>query len=157
MVSRRQFTKNTVRLAFMGLSSSLLGCAINPPANPTRVKTPSVRGYGNLVPEKNALIDLPKGFSYRVISSLNNKMSDGLTVPDRADGMGCFALDNERVALVRNHELSPQQLAEASTEIQHHVSEFAYDTHNHKVALPGGTTHIIYNLRTKKWNVNFIV
>ena len=150
MVSRRQFTKNTVRLAFMGLSSSLLGCAINPSANPTRVKTPSVRGYGNLVTDKNALIDLPKGFSYRVISSLNNKMSDGLTVPDRADGMGCFALDNERVALVRNHELSPQQLAEASTEIQYHVSEFAYDTHNHKVALPGGTTHIIYNLRTKK-------
>ena len=34
-------------------------------------------------------------------------MTDGLRVPDCADGMGCFYLDDERVALIRNHELSP--------------------------------------------------
>lgn len=99
MVSRRQFTKNTVTLAFMGLSSSLLGCAISPSSNSNRASTPSVRGYGDLVEDPKGLIDLPKGFSYRVISSLNNEMSDGLTVPDRADGMGCFALDENRLRL----------------------------------------------------------
>ena len=150
MVSRRQFTKNTVTLAFMGLSSSLLGCAISPSSNLNRASTLSVRGYGDLVEDPKGLIDLPKGFSYRVISSLNNEMSDGLTVPDRADGMGCFALDDTRVALVRNHELSPKHLDDASNEIKHHISDLAYDSQHGKVALPGGTTHIIYNLRTQK-------
>ena len=150
MVSRRQFTKNTVTLAFMGLSSSLLGCAISPSSNLNRASTPCVRGYGDLVEDPKGLIDLPKGFSYRVISSLNNEMSDGLTVPDRADGMGCFALDETRVALVRNHELSPKHLDDASNEIKHHISDLAYDSQHGNVALPGGTTHIIYNLRTQK-------
>ena len=36
------------------------------------------------------LIDLPQGFTYRVLSSLGEAMSDGGTVPDQADGMGCF-------------------------------------------------------------------
>jgi len=62
--------------------------------------------YGPLVEDPAGLIDLPQGFSYRVISSLGDAMDDGGRVPDHADGMGCFALPGGEIALVRNHELT---------------------------------------------------
>ena len=62
-------------------------------------------GYGALQPDPAGILDLPPGFAYRVISSLGDAMDDGFTVPDRADGMGCFDLGNGRIALVRNHAL----------------------------------------------------
>lgn len=62
--------------------------------------------YGPLVPDPAGLLDLPEGFSYRVISRLGDAMADGGTVPDHADGMGCFAIGNGEIALVRNHELN---------------------------------------------------
>jgi len=46
-------------------------------------------GYGELIADPAGLIDLPRGFFYRVLSSLGDAMSDGGTVPDAADGMGC--------------------------------------------------------------------
>src|SRR3546814_4258956 len=66
-----------------------------------------VRGYGPLQPDPAGLLDLPEGFSYRVISRSGDRMSDGLIVPAAPDGMGCFDLGGNRVALVRNHELKP--------------------------------------------------
>ena len=68
-------------------------------------------GYGELVPDPEGLLDLPPGFSYRVISIFGDPMDDGGTVPDAADGMGCFDLGNGKLALVRNHELRPGQPA----------------------------------------------
>lgn len=94
------------------------------------------------------MLDLPAGFSYKVISQLGDKMSDGFTVPDKADGMGCIALDDERVALVRNHELKPTDLAKAESSLQTHKTSLAYDVDSQGVALPGGTSHIVYNLKT---------
>ena len=32
-------------------------------------------------------------------------MSDGLEVPDHADGMGCFKGKNGNIILIRNHEI----------------------------------------------------
>ncbi|WP_411022186.1 alkaline phosphatase PhoX, partial [Salmonella sp. ZJHZ21_0203] len=89
------------------------------------------------VTDPNRLLDLPAGFSYQVISKLGDKMDDGFTVPDKADGMGCIALDDERVALVRNHELKPTDLVKADVSLQTHNSSFAYDTTAQGVALPG--------------------
>src|SRR5690606_39903109 len=56
-------------------------------------------GYGPLVPDPAGLLDLPPGFSYRVLSSLGDPMDDGSTVPNAADGMGCFDLGGGRLAL----------------------------------------------------------
>ena len=50
------------------------------------------------MPDPAGLLDLPEGFSYRVISRLGDAMDDGGTVPDRADGMGCFDLGNGEIA-----------------------------------------------------------
>ncbi|MBQ4852660.1 hypothetical protein [Pseudoalteromonas sp. MMG012] len=46
MISRRQFTKNTVTLAFMGLGSSLLGCASTPVGNSNAMGMAKSYGYG---------------------------------------------------------------------------------------------------------------
>jgi hypothetical protein len=52
------------------------------------------------------LLDLPAGFSYRIVSTAGEPMDDGFVTPSNLDGMGCFPLDRRRVILVRNHELS---------------------------------------------------
>lgn len=144
MVSRRQFLVAGAGLAFAGLSFSNLGRTTT---NPT---TPSTSGYGPLLPDPNKLLDLPKGFSYQIISELDKTMDDGLPVPDRADGMGCFHLDDERVALVRNHELHPLHLKDSARALQTFKSPLAYDNYDSGVALPGGTTNLVYNLKTQK-------
>lgn len=148
MVSRRQFNIGLTALAFCGLSNSALGKASTP------MKTGI--GYGPLVKDPKGLLDLPAGFSYQIISELGNKMSDGLEVPDRADGMGCFKIDINRVALIRNHELHPGALSKQPKSIQSHITDKAYDTMKGKVALPGGTTTIIYNHKTREVEREFV-
>jgi uncharacterized protein len=96
--------------------------------------------YGPLVPDPAGLLDLPQGFSYRVLSSLGDVMDDGGTVPDRADGMGCFSLPNGEIALVRNHELT--QRDSGGGLIAH-----GFGTFNGEI-LPGGTTNLILDAET---------
>ena len=150
MINRRQFFKGAGTLAFAGLASSALGKAN------AGVLTPTTKGYGPLVPDPKKLLDLPQGFSYQVISELGDAMSDGLNVPDRADGMGCFSLGNNKVALVRNHELQAAHLSIQPESIQTHTTELAYDHFENGVALPGGTTTLVYNLDTKVVEKEFV-
>ena len=99
-------------------------------------------GYGPLVPDPAGVMDLPEGFSYRVLSSLGEAMSDGFTVPDAADGMGCFDLGGGKLALVRNHELVPGKDGGG-------VAGPAFDTMARSlVPLPGGTTTLVLDAGT---------
>ena len=98
-ISRRNFNFGLGSLAFAGIAER--ACAQIPPA--ARSEVP---GYGALIRDPNNLIDLPKGFSYRVISRFGNIMDDGYLVPSAGDGMGAFAAGKGKVALVRNHELN---------------------------------------------------
>lgn len=66
-----------------------------------------VPGYGPLRSDPAGYFDLPEGFSYRVLASAGEVMDDGFIAPDNFDGMGCIALADGKLALVRNHELSP--------------------------------------------------
>src|SRR5690349_7392133 len=102
IADRRQFLRAT-GTAFAALAAS--GCVMRS----SLAGAGGAADYGPLIPDPNGLIDLPQGFSYRILSSLGDAMSDGGTVPDQADGMGCFDLGRGRIALVRNHELMPQQ------------------------------------------------
>jgi secreted PhoX family phosphatase len=99
-------------------------------------------GYGTLLPDPAGVIDLPQGFSYRVLSRLGDAMTDGGTVPDNADGMGAFALPDGKIALVRNHELMPDKDGGGATGA-------AYDTvAKSLIPLPGGTTTIVLDADT---------
>ena len=97
-------------------------------------------GYGALTPDPAGFLDLPEGFSYRVLSRLGDKMDDGGTVPDRADGMGCFDLGNGEIALVRNHELQPKHNAGGPIAKGFGKKDGAF--------LPGGTTTIVLDAET---------
>lgn len=130
---RRRFLAATGS-AFAALLAG--GCAL---PSRSEAREPS---YGPLLPDPAGILDLPSGFSYRVLSRLGDAMDDGGRVPDYADGMGCFALPGGRLALVRNHELQFMQDAGGDPQV-------AYD---HLVkggkALPGGTTTLVLDART---------
>ncbi|MHA7815140.1 MAG: alkaline phosphatase PhoX [Pseudohaliea sp.] len=101
---------------------------------------PGAGGYGPLVEDPHGLLSLPRGFHYRVLSRLGDAMSDGGTVPDKADGMGCFTLTPDELVLVRNHELVPEDDGGG-------VLVEGFDHRDGKV-LPGGTTHVVLDSRT---------
>ncbi|WP_262696416.1 alkaline phosphatase PhoX [Kordiimonas aquimaris] len=140
-ISRRQFAIGAGSVAFMGLAKN---------ANALEVygKQPMSIGYGDLRTDKNGLLDLPEGFSYRVISSLGDHMDDGLLVPDRADGMGCFKLDSDHVALVRNHELPSDRHDLGPFPAKQSSDILTFDKDDEGRPLPGGTSTIVYNMVT---------
>ena len=51
------------------------------------------------------LLDLPRGFRYRVLQRAGQPTDDGFVVPLQPDGMACFATDADTWTLLRNHEL----------------------------------------------------
>ncbi|MFS0698292.1 alkaline phosphatase PhoX [Streptomyces nitrosporeus] len=62
-------------------------------------------GYGPLVPDPDGLLDLPKGFRYRVLSQEGDPLRSGEgLVPGNHDGMAAFSGRRGRTHLVRNHE-----------------------------------------------------
>jgi len=63
--------------------------------------------HGALRPDPRRVLDLPEGFSYRVLAQSGRVMSDGLRMPFRPDGMACFTLPGGALALLRNHENPP--------------------------------------------------
>ena len=148
MISRRRFNQGLVTLAFAGLSQHLHASSLK------RDRHASPKAYGKLLEDPNGLIDLPANFSYQVISSLGEKMADGLTVPDSADGMGCFYLDEERLALIRNHELSPDE--QKITTLNTQMRDLAYDSIQSTHPLPGGTSTIIYNHKLQQVEQQFM-
>ncbi len=106
----------------------------------TPAKPGGFAGYGPLKSDPAGFLDLPEGFTYRVISRLGDAMDDGGTVPDRADGMGCFDLGNGEIALVRNHELQPQHDAGGPIAKGYGKKDGVF--------VPGGTTTIVLDAKT---------
>ena len=133
-MDRRQFIQVT-GTAFAGLITS--GCSLR---STSATDADSGFAYGPLIEDPEGLLDLPEGFSYRILSSLGDTMDDGGSVPDKADGMGCFDLGGGQLALVRNHELVPKDDAGATL-------ASGYGTRNGEI-LPGGTTHILLDAQS---------
>ncbi len=131
-LDRRRFLAAT-GAAFAALAAS--GC------HARMAGVASAPGYGPLRPDPAGLLDLPEGFSYRVISKLGQAMSDGGRVPDAADGMGCIALPGGKLALIRNHELRPGKDSGGATGP-------AFDRDASGAALPGGTTTLVLDATT---------
>lgn len=61
-------------------------------------------GRGRLLPDPAGLLDLPREFSYRIVSEVGDPLRGGGLVPDAFDGTGAFAARRGRTFLVRNHE-----------------------------------------------------
>lgn len=96
-------------------------------------------GYGDLVPDRNGILDLPRGFQYREISQEGTPLSSGGLVPGDHDGMAAFPGPSSNTAvLVRNHE---QRVGDPNPL----VGKNPYDP-----AAPGGTTGIVVNLEDRR-------
>ncbi|CAG0990986.1 hypothetical protein PHYC_02295 [Phycisphaerales bacterium] len=157
-ISRRHFMHGgaAFSLGFAGLAS-LLAERRSPGA---ALLTDADGGFGPLLPDPAGILDLPSGFSYRMMSKTGEEMDDGLLVPGKHDGMAAFPGPDGRVILVRNHELqtdwkhlSPfgpnnERLAKAA-------AGMAFDLAGKSPEL-GGTTTLHYNPETGKIERQFM-
>ncbi len=158
--SRRQFLKDSgyVTAGFLGLQQYLIG----PAQGKLTQKYQSELGkYGKLIPDPARILDLPKGFSYKLISITGDPMSDGLRVPGRPDGMGAFRGPDGRVVLVRNHELDDDQTFGSPFGL---LNENLGKVDAAKVFDKGqgvrpqiaGTTNVVYNPKTREVERQFL-
>jgi len=146
LLSRRGFALGSA--AFAGLA--LAACA---PAG-LRDRRHGL-GYGPMRADPAGLLDLPEGFSYRIVSRFGDRMDDGFVVPDRADGMGAFRLDSRRMALVRNHELRPSHQPDGPFRSADTSGLRGYDAADGR-PLPGGTTTIVYDYRAHRVEAQYL-
>lgn len=134
---------STHRRQFLGLTGAAFGAFASSCTQPRMAASPAAASpVGALQTDPAGILDLPPGFSYRVLSKLGEAMDDGGTVPDKADGMGCFDLGNGKIALVRNHELKANDDGAG-------VAGRAFDTFGKSLRpLPGGTTTLVLDAAT---------
>ncbi len=105
--SRRTFLSGaSISAAFTGYAA-LAACT---PKKKGPVFPIETSKYGPLRDDPEGILDLPKGFEYRVLSRAGDLMSDGLLVPADPDGMAAFAMKDGKTLLLRNHEISPGDL-----------------------------------------------
>jgi len=161
-VSRREFVRSAAAsAAFVGFGRYLhaqgrVGRAGGPPTAPTPIPVQpylsEVDVYGPLIADPHRILDLPKGFSYKILSRTGDAMTDGLRVPGAPDGMATFAGPNGRVILVRNHEMGSADSFQGAFGIEYELlakvdSKRLYDKGNGRPHL-GGTTTLVYDPAT---------
>jgi secreted PhoX family phosphatase len=100
------------------------------------------RGYGRPSPVRDeatglALLELPPGFRYHSLSWTGDPMFGGEPTPSHHDGMAAFPASNDRIRLVRNHEVRRDTGAFAARD--------AYDP-----AAGGGTTTLELDARSAR-------
>ncbi|MDG2527961.1 alkaline phosphatase PhoX [Caulobacter endophyticus] len=148
--SRRAFVASAATsLAFAGFSAR---AAQQGEARPESYLN-EVEGYGALIPDPKRILDLPAGFTYRVISQAGETMDDGFRVPGAFDGMGCFDLGEGKVALVRNHELTLEMFDHGpfgygGRLLDKLPKDGAYDFYGDGRPLVGGTTTLVYDTKS---------
>ena len=116
--------------------------------------------FPNLIEDPNGILDLRSGFSYSIISQQGDLMNDGLLVPPNADGMTCIDMGENRVVLIRNHEIGHvprlstffknNPFGKKYRKYKKNNSDKFYDIKGSKTHCFGGTTNIVYNLQTNK-------
>ncbi len=103
-----------------------------------------------LISDPKKYLDLPEGFSYKIISKSGQPMSDGFLVPGRPDGMGTFLNDQQQTVVIRNHENSPVPLQNSpfgpdNALLEKVNAEMLYDAGQGVTPGLGGTTTLIYD------------
>lgn len=159
MLQRRQFLHSlgvsgaALTLGFGGLQKLMADA-------PPLVRLDESR-FGPLLPDPQRVLELPKGFTYRIISQTGIPMADGLLSPGRQDGMAAFPGPDGKVILIRNHEneypwrpLGPYGLL---NERFHKVdASLLYDSRTDNMPSLGGCTVLIYNPQTGKVEQEFL-
>lgn len=136
--TRRAFISRSVAVSVAGGVAGVGGLFAAEPA----MSAPK-DGYGPLVPDPDGILDLPRGFRYRVLSREGTPMrSGGGNVPSNTDGMAVFpgssrGGDRGGARLVRNHECRPDAP----------VPVPGGSSHTYDPAGKGGTTTLVVGER----------
>lgn len=104
------------------------------PGRPGRPGRPDPHGpgFGELVPDPGGMLDLPRGFQYRIVQAEEGgRLSNGAPVPADFDGMVAVDGPGNTTVLVRNHELGGSDRPSVE-------GRNPYDR-----TAPGGTTAIV--------------
>ncbi|MGI9244832.1 MAG: alkaline phosphatase PhoX [Verrucomicrobiales bacterium] len=155
--SRRDFLKTaaSVTAAFTGLERYASGKASTAAAG-------AIPGrFGGLVPDRNRIFDLPKGFNYTIIGRAGDFMDDGLRIPGRCDGMGTFEGPDGKTILIRNHELEAERTYEGPFGMQNELFKNVdpskvYDPGKGEAPHIGGTTTVVFNTETQQVEKQFL-
>lgn len=151
-MKRRSFIQQSaaISLGFMGLSR----CASDKSLSKEMFR------YGALKKDSASYLDLPDGFSYKIISKAGNKMNDGFIIPGAADGMATFPTASGNVILIRNHELSPGSekgpFGPNNDLLSNLDKSNLYDYGYGKTPAVGGTTTLVYNESTQQVELEYL-
>lgn len=148
-ISRRYFLKHSAAFAvgFSGLHRLVGPLA---PAFSAR------DGFGPLIADPEGVLDLPEGFSYRIISRAGDLMSDGFYIPALPDGMAAFPGPDDLTLLVRNHEVDAGEPASDGPfgEKREHYSRVRadqiYDAGAHGDPCQGGVSTVVYDTKREE-------
>ena len=103
-----------------------------------RGRSERTAGYGELRQDPGGVLDLPRGFQYRIISEEGKQqLQGGKPVPSDFDAMGAFSGRGGTTVLVRNHENSGSEEFPV-------IGENPYDP-----VATGGTTAIVVDKERK--------
>ncbi len=144
-ISRRTFLRRTaaVSAGFAGLRELSMVYGAEAPE----------QIFDSLEKDPNGLLELPRGFGYRVISRVEERMADGFLVPWAPDGMAAFPASNGRTLLLCNSEASPSDekdgpMGEQARLLSQLPERLVYDPREDDGQCLGGVTTIIYDTRT---------
>ena len=99
LINRRRFLESTAVAGLGIVITGDAGALAGPLPRPAT-------GYGPLVADPAGLLDLPQGFSYRVVARTGVTMTlDGVPTPSDPDGSGVFPLGTGST-IVNNHEIA---------------------------------------------------
>lgn len=151
-LTRRHFLKNAsaAAIAMGGLRSLQLQAQVY-----AQDPVYGIDKAGQLLADPAGLLNLPRDFSYKVISRSGDVMSDGLLVPSAPDGMASFPVpgDASKCILVRNHELASVgneiNPFEGKSKLAKQQQGIAYDFYN-GLPVNGGTSTLVYNHRSQR-------
>lgn len=138
VISRRSFIQSSA--VAIGAGGSLARVILDSAPASAHGRRPrrGFAGYGELLPDPNGLLELPKGFRYRVFSRTGDALSLGGNVPAHHDGMAAFSAGAKGSWLVRNHEIDTDDVLEDGVAPVPHVAGATYDAEG-----TGGTTTLL--------------
>ena len=159
-ISRRQFIRyaGLVSLGFSGLQAFACNTTTLSEKQPFNLRK---KGYGPLHSDPKGVINLPRRFSYSLVSKQGMKMDDGFYLPGKPDGMATFVGPAGNTIVVRNHEVSPEMrelgaFGEGNKLLSKMTKARMYDMGSRELPCLGGTTTFVYDTRKNELKSQFL-